>query len=131
MYAKDSGKHIEESKLKVILTSPSHSPVLLPTNGVKKQEPSYATSVQKDKLLSGVENLSPHVTNEQTVHEMLNLAIKYNKTMQEEDELPPEKLAIANVGRHDAKKHLEEHVSKLMSSNIIQTLGTMVGVVVF
>ncbi|GMP33126.1 hypothetical protein CsSME_00006586 [Camellia sinensis var. sinensis] len=46
--------------------------------------------------------------------------------MQEEDELPPEKLAIANVGRQDAKKHLEEHVSKLMSSNIIQTLGTMV-----
>ncbi|CAL5374368.1 unnamed protein product [Camellia sinensis] len=60
-YAKDSGKHIEKSKLKVILTSPSHSPVLLPTNRVKKQEPSYATSVQKDKLLSGVENLSPHV----------------------------------------------------------------------
>lgn len=61
MYAKDSGKHIEESKLKVILTSPSHLPVLLPTNGVMKQEPSYGTSVQKDKLLSGVENLPPHV----------------------------------------------------------------------
>ncbi|XP_028121770.1 26S proteasome non-ATPase regulatory subunit 14-like [Camellia sinensis] len=56
------------------------------------------------------------------VLEMLNLAIKYNKAMQEEDELPPEKLAIANVGRQDAKKHLEEHVSKLMSSSIIQTL---------
>ncbi|CAI9786582.1 unnamed protein product [Fraxinus pennsylvanica] len=46
---------------------------------------------------------------------MLNLAIKYNKEVQEEDELPPEKLAIANVGRQDAKKHLEEHVSNLMS----------------
>ncbi|KAI3439706.1 26S proteasome regulatory subunit RPN11 [Psidium guajava] len=64
-------------------------------------------------------------TNEQTVQEMLNLAIKYNKAVQEEDELPPEKLAIANVGRQDAKKHLEEHVSNLMSSNIVQTLGTM------
>ncbi|GMP56737.1 hypothetical protein CsSME_00021111 [Camellia sinensis var. sinensis] len=61
MYAKDSGKHIEESKLKVILTSPSHLPVLLLTNGVMKQEPSYGTSVQKDKLPSGVENLPPHV----------------------------------------------------------------------
>ncbi|KAH1097073.1 hypothetical protein J1N35_013994 [Gossypium stocksii] len=65
------------------------------------------------------------------VQEMLNLAIKYNKAVQEEDELPPEKLAIANVGRQDAKKHLEEHVSNLMSSKIVQTLGTMLDTVVF
>ncbi|XBI26872.1 hypothetical protein VPH35_051482 [Triticum aestivum] len=70
-------------------------------------------------------------TNEQTVQEMLSLAIKYNKAVQEEDELSPEKLAIANVGRQDAKKHLEEHVSNLMSSNIVQTLGTMLDTVVF
>ncbi|RYQ81978.1 hypothetical protein Ahy_B10g100559 isoform A [Arachis hypogaea] len=70
-------------------------------------------------------------TNEQTVQEMLNLAVKYNKAVQEEDELPPEKLAIANVGRQDAKKHLEEHVSNLMSSNIVQTLGMMLDTVVF
>lgn len=65
------------------------------------------------------------------LQEMLNLAVKYNKAVQEEDELPPEKLVIANVGRQDAKKHLEEHVSNLMSSNIIQTLGTMLDTVVF
>ncbi|CAA0821689.1 26S proteasome non-ATPase regulatory subunit 14 homolog [Striga hermonthica] len=70
-------------------------------------------------------------TNEQTVQEMLNLAIKYNKAVEEEDELPPEKLAIANVGKQDAKKHLEEHVSNLMSSNIVQTLGTMLDTIVF
>lgn len=63
--------------------------------------------------------------------EMLNLAAKYNKAVQEEDELSPEKLAIVNVGRQDAKKHLEEHVSNLMSSNIVQTLGTMLDTVVF
>ncbi|KAI9113167.1 hypothetical protein K1719_015692 [Acacia pycnantha] len=70
-------------------------------------------------------------TNEQTVQEMLNLAVKYNKAVQEEDELPPEKLAIAKVGRQDPKKHLEEHVSYLMSSNIVQTLGMMLDSVVF
>ncbi|XP_023535402.1 26S proteasome non-ATPase regulatory subunit 14 homolog [Cucurbita pepo subsp. pepo] len=70
-------------------------------------------------------------TNELTVQEMLNLAITYNKAVQEEGELPPEKLAMASVGRPDAKKHLEEHVSNLMSSNIIQTLGTMLNAVVF
>ncbi|VVA89766.1 unnamed protein product [Arabis nemorensis] len=70
-------------------------------------------------------------TNEQTVQEMLSLAVKYNKTVQEEEELSPEKLAIVNVGRQDAKKHLEEHVSNLMSSNIVQTVGTMLDTVVF
>ncbi|KAF6134544.1 hypothetical protein GIB67_022284 [Kingdonia uniflora] len=70
-------------------------------------------------------------TNEQTVQEMLNLGIKYNKAVQEEDEVSPEMFAIANVGRQDAKKHLEEHVSNLMSSNIVQTLGTMLDTVVF
>ncbi|KAH9562669.1 hypothetical protein CY35_05G083900 [Sphagnum magellanicum] len=70
-------------------------------------------------------------TNESTVQEMLELAVKYNKAVQEEDQLSPEKLAIANVGRQDAKKHLEEHVSDLMSSNIVQTLGTMLDTVVF
>jgi 26S proteasome regulatory subunit N11 len=65
------------------------------------------------------------------LQEMLELAVKYNKAVQEEDQLSPEKLAIANVGRQDAKKHLEEHVSNLMSSNIVQTLGTMLDTVVF
>ncbi|EFJ16494.1 hypothetical protein SELMODRAFT_271544 [Selaginella moellendorffii] len=70
-------------------------------------------------------------TNEATINEMLDLAVKYNKAVQEEDKLSPEKLAIANVGRQDAKKHLEDRVSNLMSSNIVQTLGTMLDTVVF
>ena len=48
------------------------------------------------------------------LQEMFDLAGKYNKAVQEEDQLSPEKLAIANVGRQDAK-HLEEHISNLMS----------------
>ena len=44
--------------------------------------------------------------------------IKHNKAVQEEDKLPPEKLAI------------EEHVSNLMSSNIVQTLGAMLDIIV-
>jgi 26S proteasome regulatory subunit N11 len=63
--------------------------------------------------------------------EMLDLAKKYNTAVIEEDELTPEKLAVANVGRQDAKKHLEENVSSLMASNIVQTLGTMMDTVVF
>lgn len=46
-------------KLRVILISPPPSPVLVPINGVSKQEPSCETSVQKDRVLTGVENIPP------------------------------------------------------------------------
>ncbi|XP_062176261.1 vesicle-associated protein 2-2-like [Alnus glutinosa] len=59
MFAKDSGQYIEEMKLRVILISPPPSPVLLPINGVSKQDTSCETSVQKDRVLSGVENIPP------------------------------------------------------------------------
>ncbi|CAI9779783.1 unnamed protein product [Fraxinus pennsylvanica] len=59
MFAKDSKNYIEETKLRVVLTSPPQSPVLLPVNGVLKPEPSYQTSMLKDKLQLGVEN-PPH-----------------------------------------------------------------------
>ena len=35
------------------------------------------------------------------------------------------------VGKMDAKKHLASNVTQLMSSNIIQAMGTMLDTVVF
>ncbi|CAJ1941104.1 unnamed protein product [Sphenostylis stenocarpa] len=59
MFAKDSGKFIEEKKLRVVLISPTSSPVLLPVNGYMKQDPSYEIDAQKDRVPSGVENIPP------------------------------------------------------------------------
>lgn len=47
MFAKDSGKYIEEKKLRVVLISPPSSPVLLPVNGDMKHDQSYEINVQK------------------------------------------------------------------------------------
>ncbi|XP_057753658.1 vesicle-associated protein 1-1-like [Arachis stenosperma] len=58
MFAKDSGKYIEEKKLRVVLISPSSSPVLLPVNGDAKQE-SNKVPMEKDRVPSGVENIPP------------------------------------------------------------------------
>ncbi|KAH9332074.1 hypothetical protein KI387_004182, partial [Taxus chinensis] len=101
---------------------------LLSIIGKNELEEKMLLNLHKKKWTDGLtlQRFDCHAkTNEQTVQEMLDLAVKYNKAVQEEDQLPPEKLAIANVGRQDAKKHLEEHVANLMSSNIVQTLGTM------
>merc|ERR1712142_655954 len=43
----------------------------------------------------------------------------------------PEQLAIKNVGKQGPKRHLEEHVDVLMTSNIVQCLGAMLNTVVF
>lgn len=59
MFAKDTGKYVEEKKLRVILMSPHQSPVLLPRNGELKQDSSPETSLQKDRAVSGVENIPP------------------------------------------------------------------------
>ncbi|CAI9765894.1 unnamed protein product [Fraxinus pennsylvanica] len=61
MFTKDSKNYIEETKLRVVWTSPPQSPVFLPVNRVLKPEPSYETSMQKEKLQMGVENSLPEL----------------------------------------------------------------------
>ncbi|PPD73233.1 hypothetical protein GOBAR_DD29835 [Gossypium barbadense] len=58
-FSKESGKHIEEKKLKVFLTSPSNSPVLTAINGDLKQDIGHETSSPRDKARHGVENIPP------------------------------------------------------------------------
>jgi 26S proteasome regulatory subunit N11 len=62
---------------------------------------------------------------------MLELAKAYNKAVQEEDEKTAEKFQIDQVGKLDAKKHLQQDIETVMSNNIIQVLGTMLDTVVF
>eukprot|EP00802_Teleaulax_amphioxeia_P009258 Tamp_09274.p1 GENE.Tamp_09274~~Tamp_09274.p1 ORF type:complete len:307 (+),score=93.68 Tamp_09274:139-1059(+) len=69
--------------------------------------------------------------NEETVKRMLDLAKAYNKAVQEEDEKTAEKFQIDQVGKLDAKKHLQQDIETVMSNNIIQCLGTMLDTVVF
>lgn len=71
------------------------------------------------------------LTNEKTVAELKELSAKYDKAVLEEQDIPIEKRAVVNVGKMDARKHLESGVQKLMGQNIVQTLGTMLDTAVF
>ncbi len=62
---------------------------------------------------------------------MLRLAEQYNKSLQEESTMTAEQLRTRHVGKQDPKRHLEDEVDAAMSSNIVQTLGTMVDSVCF
>lgn len=59
VFAKDSGKHIEEKKLKVFLVSATPPPVLLPINGELKLDSNHETSMPRDRMQTGVENIPP------------------------------------------------------------------------
>ncbi|XVF28420.1 hypothetical protein REPUB_Repub15cG0027900 [Reevesia pubescens] len=59
MFSKESGKHIDEKKLKVFLTIPPHSPVLAAINGELKQDSGHEISSPRERAWSGVENIPP------------------------------------------------------------------------
>ena len=69
--------------------------------------------------------------NEDVVERMLQLTEEYNERVQAEEGKTTEELLVENVGKIDPKRHLEQGVADLMSSNIIQCLGTMLDTVVF
>jgi len=69
--------------------------------------------------------------NQETVTRMLRLANEYNDRITDEEGKTAEQILVENVGKIDPKKHLETCVNDLMSSNIIQCLGTMLDTVVF
>ena len=65
------------------------------------------------------------------VKQMLDLSKNYIKSLEEEENMTPEQLAIRNVGKQDPKRHLEENVDALMTSNIVQCIATMMSLVIF
>jgi 26S proteasome regulatory subunit N11 len=70
-------------------------------------------------------------TNEKLVKQLSDLAKSYEKSVREEEDVPKEKLIVQRVGKMDPKKHLEQTVQDVMSNNITQTLGSMLGAIVF
>jgi 26S proteasome regulatory subunit N11 len=69
--------------------------------------------------------------NANTVKKLHTLAKGYSKWLEEEDKKSIEEFEVSQVGKLDPKKHLQMHVEELMSSNIMQVLGSMTNTVVF
>ncbi|KAL0414644.1 UNVERIFIED_CONTAM: Vesicle-associated protein 2-2 [Sesamum radiatum] len=167
MFAKESQKYIEETKLRVVLTSaPSspakpdiafkqesyenlvpkgpQSPVLLPVNGVIKQEPSYETSMPKDKLQNGVENFPPPdmltkkaepINNVNIMEESRSLKVmeSLNSVPAKDEEFYPDKheesKQLEDAGDADLKltKNIEELRSQIsaLNSKLVEAENTI------
>ena len=57
---------------------------------------------------------------------MAKLSKDYSERVNQEKGKTQEEVEILNVGKIDPRRHLENDVSELMASSIIQCLGTMV-----
>ncbi|KAL7061618.1 hypothetical protein AAHC03_017 [Spirometra sp. Aus1] len=69
--------------------------------------------------------------NHKTLLHVLDLVKAYNKSLEDEEKMTPEQLAIKNVGKMDPKRHLEENVDELITNNITQGLGAMLHSLVY
>ena len=67
----------------------------------------------------------------ETVKEMATLSAAYEKAVKLETKLSAEELVVETVGKVDAKKRIEDAMMRLISANIVQSLGTMLDTVVF
>lgn len=68
---------------------------------------------------------------EKYLDQISKLTKEYSKKVKDEEGKTLEEIEIANVGKIDPKKHLENDVYDLMSETILQCLGTMINTVVF
>uniref|UniRef100_A0A914WAI3 26S proteasome non-ATPase regulatory subunit 14 n=1 Tax=Plectus sambesii TaxID=2011161 RepID=A0A914WAI3_9BILA len=79
-----------------------------------------------------LENFKVHCDKSQdTMASMLKLAKAYNKSLEEEEKMTDEQLAIKNVGKLDPKRHLGEAVNNLLADNIVQGLASMLDTTAF
>lgn len=69
--------------------------------------------------------------NQDIVEKMLKLSQEYNERIVAEEGKTEQEILVELTGKIDPKKHLEGCVEDLMSSNIVQCLGTMIDTVVF
>ncbi|CAA7388642.1 unnamed protein product [Spirodela intermedia] len=124
LFSKDSGNYIEEIKLRVVLVSAPHSPVLQPINGSLHQDPPPSTAPvldgnhapkeppvfkepsfpketpPKDQVLSGVQNLY---------------------TSRVSEDISVEKIIAARVGRLESKFNEAEQIIARLSEEHAST----------
>jgi len=101
---------------------------------MNEREQQMLLNLHKKSWMEGLtlQNYHNHsCLNEDTVKDILGLAQAYNKSLEEEEKMTPEQLAIKNVGKLDPKRHLEDKVEVLMTANIVQCLGAMLDTVIF
>ncbi|VDL98289.1 unnamed protein product [Schistocephalus solidus] len=121
--------HLNKPSIQALIHGLNRHYYSLPINYRKnKWEQTMLMNLDKHTWQAGLA-LSDYPThcnaNHKTLLHVLDLVKAYNKSLEDEEKMTPEQLAIKNVGKMDPKRHLEENVDELITSNITQGVGAM------
>ncbi len=97
-------------------------------------EESMLLNLQKHTWTSGLtlSNFCDHATNNAAaLKELKDTSAKYDKAVVEEGDVAFDKRVVASAGKMDAKKRMEDGITKLLASNITQSMGTMLDQIAF
>jgi len=97
-------------------------------------EEQMLTNLYKQTWVVGLKarHFESHSTsNRDIIVSMSSYSSHYNGFIKDEEGKTAEEVLIANVGKVDPKRHLDNSVEELMSHNIVQLLGTMLSAIVF
>nr|CDS22512.1 26S proteasome regulatory subunit N11 [Echinococcus granulosus] len=127
--------HLNKPSIQALIHGLNRHYYSLPINYRKnKREQTMLMNLDKRTWQEGLtlEDYSVHCNaNHKTLLQVLDLVKTYNKSLEDEEKMTPEQLAIKNVGKMDPKRHLEEDVDELVANNITQGLGAMLHSLVY
>ncbi|KAI3378078.1 hypothetical protein SNEBB_009449 [Seison nebaliae] len=127
--------HLEKPSVQALIHGLNRQYYSMPINYRKNNlEQKMLLNLHKKEWTDGLELKNfPEQTEsvEEIVEKMLPLMKNYQKSIEEEDRLNENELEIRNVGKQDPKRHLEESVNKLLTTEIVQSFGTMVSTIAF
>ncbi|VDL19745.1 unnamed protein product [Hymenolepis diminuta] len=119
--------HLNKPSIQALIHGLNRHYYSLPINYRKnKREQTMLMNLDKRTWQEGLtlEDYPTHCNaNHKTLQHVLDLVKTYNKSLEEEEKMTPEQLAIKNVGKMDPKRHLEENVDELVWNNITQGLA--------
>ena len=127
--------HLQKSSIQALIHGLGKYYYSLPINYRKNElEQKMLLNLHKKSWMDGLQledYKHQDKDNVEKIKEMSDLTKAYNKSLKEEEGMTPEQLAVKNVGKQDPKRHLQEKVDVLMTTNIVQCLGAMLETVVF
>ena len=86
---------------------------------------SWANSLKLDNYTD------QHDRNVESLKKLARLSETYNKWIQDETKKTTEEFLVASVGKMNPKQHLARETEENLNENVLNSLGTVLSIVVF
>ncbi|KAM9984946.1 hypothetical protein ACTFIY_009364 [Dictyostelium cf. discoideum] len=127
--------HLQDPSIQALIHGLNRNYYSIAINYRKNElEQKMLLNLHKKKWTEGliVDKFDTHEqSNEKQINNLLELTKQYQKSIQDEDKIEPEKKEVSSVGKLDPKRHLISDVHTLMANNVVRVLTVMLDTVTF